>query len=188
MEIGFLMAKHGQVKWLGLAALIAVVGCGPTSGSTEGEEALTGTASDRLEVFTRRGWLFDLGETKAAIIENLGRPTRVDTQVVANRHRPEVQDTIYTLIYDGLEARIYDATSSDKEILTNLTLTHPRYEMRWNLGVGTSAQRVIRVLGRPNQRSENKLEYRAGEPAEDHLTFSLEGNSVQKIDWGFYVD
>lgn len=77
---------------------------------------------------------------------------------------------------------------SSKEILTHLTLTHPRYETRWNLGVDASAERVVRVLGRPDQRSENELMYESGEPAQNHLTFFLEGKSVKKIEWRFYID
>jgi hypothetical protein len=149
---------------------------------------LTGTSRGRLDEFARRGWRFDLGERKAEIIRNLGRPVRIDTQAVANRHRPEVEDTTYTLVYDGLEVCIYDATQAAKEILTRLTLTDPRYPTRWDLGVGASAERVVRVLGEPGRRSEDKLIYEAGEPVPDQLTFFLEGGSVKKVEWHFYID
>jgi hypothetical protein len=172
------------------ASLVLSLACAGTSNLPA--SASTGDSdirpSLRAEAFVEHGWAFDLGDSRQMIVERLGEPVATRVAEVPNPHLPETRDTVYTLTYDGLEVEIYRATAVDRHFLSRLSVSGSRYAMRWDLRVGSAAQKVRETLGSPTDLSGDSLIYEAGEGATDRVIFTIEDGRVRMIEWHFYVD
>lgn len=141
----------------------------------------------RISQFVYGGLQLIIGETVAEVTSNLGNPESFKTEKVKNRHNPEQIDEINELFYDGLYIKIYKVTETNKEFITDLSVTNDRYHMKWGLNVGSSNDEVKNILGSPSEEKHNVFIYRTDE-APSHVSFYFRNGTVYRIDWSFYID
>jgi hypothetical protein len=159
-----------------------------TASSTSGSPASdTASASAGCQQFTREGLKLK-ARTRAALEAEVGRPTKTEVEVVANRHMPDQQDSIIRLHYDGVIVQLrkpgsggemFEYAAVDKRKWLNFPYFKP--------GVGND--NVIAAIGEPQRRDGKRLVYNcAGGEAEEPIVFETDGTTVQRIVFNYYVD
>lgn len=171
------------------------------------EEPLEATPQLRLErYFDTSTQMF--GNTRAEIIENLGKPklvrtendlmaaselTREDARLVRGHG---VENGIFELSYEGLLLKILKVNSPPyREFVYEMTVTSNRYKMLWNLNVGSPRQEVRHILGDPSNPHDLKDSYavvHSGTPPEvytpDLVTFNYRDSLVSRIQFWRCID
>ncbi len=125
----------------------------------------------------------------STLVQQLGRPKRVETEPVANQYVEDQIDTLRTLVYRGVEAMIYDVANDSKTFLVRLSLSTARYTTPDGLRVGLTKERVIDRLGPPTRRntSTGELVYQETTPKPTSMLIQLRNDRVTRIDWEFSV-
>lgn len=123
-----------------------------------------------------------------ALVDQLGSPRQVETEPVANQYVPDQTDTLRTLIYQGVEALMYDVTDAPKTFLVRLSLLSARYATPEGLRVGMEEKRVLAKVGTPTRRnaSTGELIYQETEPTPTSMVLHVQAGEVTRIDWEFY--
>jgi hypothetical protein len=148
-----------------------------------------------------------LGNTRAEIIKNLGKPKRERTENdlrQANELPAEdarmvrghgVENKIFELAYEGLILKIVKVNSPPyREFVYDMTVTSNRYKMLWDLNVGGPRQEVRRILGDPSDPNDLKDSYdvvHSGDPEvgyTDLVTFDYHDSLVSRIHFWMYLD
>ena len=171
------------------------------------EEPLPETPQLRLErYFATRTQM--LGNSRAEIMENLGKPKRERTDEDLRRaneltseearrirgHDTGVENEIMELAYDGLYLRILKVNSPPyREFVYDITVTSDRYKMLWNLNVGSPRQEIRRILGKPSKSDELQDSYLVvhSSPPEgytDLVIFGYHDNFVDRVRFWLYLD
>lgn len=138
----------------------------------------------RIDEVIYEGLDFQFGETKNDIIKNLGEPNKIVEKPITSRHRLEVSDKLYDLIYDGLEARIYHVTSDEKELVLRILIENEKYKIKYGLNIGVTEEYVIGTLGPPPIKEKNYYEFYDSNGFAK-LRFYFESHSLAKIEWNF---
>ncbi len=138
----------------------------------------------RIDEIIYEGLDFHLGETKNDIIKNLGEPFKIIEKPVTSRHRLDVSDKLYDLVYDGLEARIYHVTADEKELVLRILIENEKYKVKYGLNIGVTEEYVVGVLGQPSIKENNLYEYNDSNGFAK-LRFYFNSNSLTKIEWNF---
>jgi hypothetical protein len=190
---GGMDARTGMI----LAVLVLATGACAARGSDEAarpdpdarqleNRALSEEA--RRDIFIQRG--LRLGaRTGVEIRTQLGIPDAVTTRPVSNVHDPEVTDTILTWQYSDVELEIY-RTADGRRLLTEALVTGNRYLTFPEIGIGSTAAEVRRLLGTPDVEGPDELEYRCGNCAglPEPAIFELEGDRVRAVRFIFALD
>lgn len=171
------------------------------------EEPLPATPQLRLErYFATRTQM--LGNTRAEIINNLGKPKWERTESDLEKakqltqeerrlllgHRSEQINQINELAYDGLSLRILRVNSPPyRELVYDLTVTSARYKMLWGLNVGSPRQEVRRIFGEPSKSDELQDSYWVvhSTPPEgytDLVIFGYRDDLVDRVRFWLYID
>ncbi len=138
----------------------------------------------RIDEVIYEGLEFRLGETKNDIINNLGKPLNIIEKSVTSRLRLELNDKLYDLIYDGLQARIYHATADEKELVLRILIENEKYKVKYGLNIGVNEEFVLGVLGPPATEQKELYEYYDSNGfAKLRFYFSI--NKLIKIEWNF---
>lgn len=138
----------------------------------------------RIDEVIYEGLDFPFGETKSDIIKNLGEPLKIIEKPVTNRHRLDVSDKLYDLIYNGLEARIYHVTSDEKELVLRILIENEKYKVKYGLNIGTTADYVVGILGPPAIKEKDFYEFYDSNGFAK-LRFYFDSNRLSKIEWNF---
>lgn len=138
----------------------------------------------RIDEVIYGGLDFPFGETKDDIIKNLGEPLKIFEKPVTNRHRLDVNDKLYDLIYNGLEARIYHVTADEKELVLRILIESEKYKVKYGLNIGITADYVVGILGPPAFKEKNCYEFYDSNGFAK-LRFYFESNKLSKIEWNF---
>ncbi|CAN5793157.1 hypothetical protein BH23GEM11_BH23GEM11_19330 [soil metagenome] len=142
----------------------------------------------RRDIFVQRG--LRLGaRTGVEIRTQLGVPDQISARPVANIHDAAVSDTIFTWQYTDVELEVY-RTADGRRLLTEAVVTGNRYLTFPEVGIGSRAAEVRRLLGPPDVESSAELEYRCGNctgPPEPTV-FELDGDRVRAVRFLFPVD
>jgi hypothetical protein len=125
----------------------------------------------------------------STLVQQLGRPQRVETETVANQYVEDQTDTLRTLVYGGIEAIVYDVANESKSFLVRLSLSTARYTTPNGLRVGLKKERVIELLGPPTRHdtSAGELVYQETTPKPTSMLIQLRDDRVTRIDWEFSV-
>jgi hypothetical protein len=123
--------------------LLGAVICSPLSGFARSKNDCDALSDWNFEKFISEGWI--LGKTRAEIVKSLGPPLQMKVEKLENGYTPGQINEIYHLSYEGVYVRIYKV--SEREFLTDITVTSSRYKMAQGLRVGDIKQRVIKLLG-----------------------------------------
>jgi hypothetical protein len=138
----------------------------------------------RIDEVIYEGLDFRFGETKNDIIENLGEPIKIIEKPVTSRHRLDVSDKLYDLVFDGLEARIYHVTSDEKELVLRILIENAKYKVKYGINIGVTEEYVVGVLGPPSIREKDFYEYYDSNGFAK-LRFHFKTNTLFKIEWNF---
>ena len=155
--------------------------------NVETSEFITSEISNhqqRIDEVIYNGLDFPFGETKDAIINNLGQPHKVIEKPIASRHMVDVSDKLYDLIYDGLEARIYHVTADEKELVLKILIEKEKYKVKYGLNIGATSDYVIGILGTPPIKEKNLFEFYDSNGFAK-LRFYFKTNKLIKIEWNF---
>jgi hypothetical protein len=182
---------------LGLVALVLATGACAARGSDEAArpdpearllENRAFSEEARRDIFIQRG-LRLAARTGVEIRTQLGTPDEVTSRPVSNVHDPALTDTILTWQYPDVELEIY-RTADGRRLLSEALVTGNRYLTFPEIGIGSSAAEVRRLLGPPDVDGQVELEYRCGrctglpEPA----VFELDGDRVRAVRFLFPID
>lgn len=138
----------------------------------------------RIDEFIYEGLDFSFGETRSEIIKNLGNPLKIMEESVISRHHPDLNDTIYDLVYDGLHVRIYHAVVDEKELVLKILVESDKYRLKYGLNIGVTDEFVLRTLGQPIIKQKDVYEYNDSNGFAK-LRFYFDSNILIKIEWDF---
>lgn len=170
----------------------------PSSGTTAEAPALdraddsrgreTGPPSDVVSQLIKTALQTEGQVSYRTLTQRLGTPRRVQTEPIANQYVRDQVDTLRTLVYNGVEALVYDVTRDAKEFLVRLSLLDARYATPEGLRVGLSEERVIEMIGPPTRRDDTgrKLIYQEREASPTSLIVRIQEGRVARIDWEFH--
>jgi hypothetical protein len=179
------------VALLALAALVVAPACRrPEPGPAE--EALWQPEGDSgVGRFFATGPL-ELGTSRSQLAAAVGQPDSVRGIAFPNRHDPEVTDSLFTLYWDGLVAEVHRAGYDGKEILSQLTILHPRF-LRPESPVrpGTVVADVLAALGEPDEMGPDRMLYVCAEclaAGYELAHFVVVRDTVRRIELRYWVD
>lgn len=138
----------------------------------------------RIDEVIYEGLDFRFGETKSDIIKNLGEPIKIIEKPITSRHRLDVSDRLYDLIYNGLQARIYHVTSDEKELVLRILIKNEKYKVKYGLNVGVTEEYVIGILGPPSIKEKDFYEFYDSNGFAK-LRFYFKSNMLSEIEWNF---
>jgi hypothetical protein len=100
----------------------------------------------------------DLKDKSLATARKLGKVIREDVEYRDSEYAPGQKLEIRSLQFDGLQ--IDGWVDEQKKLRINtVKVTHPRWRVRDGLGVGASIQQLDRILGYPDKRTGDVLQY-----------------------------
>lgn len=197
---------HFHCASLALAVGLAVLATDCASLHDDSDHLL-----DRLDEIVETSWRG--GETTDALFAKLGEPTSKRIEQIPNRYDPKQTDEIWTLVYPGLQARVYKVRSENPhEFLIGLWVADGRYAVGPYFEIGTRLDRIERlfegtcevisqnewagVTQTPSDRcrdddcDEDDCEdafcaLRCG-PSESTVLFRLREDRVVRIDWNYH--
>lgn len=138
----------------------------------------------RIDEVIYEGFEFSLGETKNDIINNLGEPLKIIEKSITSRLKLDLTDILYDLVYDGIQARIYHATTDEKELVLRIFIENEKYRVKYGLNVGVTEEYVLKVLGSPAFKQKDQYEYYDSNGFAK-LRFYFVANILTKIEWNF---
>jgi hypothetical protein len=172
------MRNAGCLLLLGLLACDRDLGRSPPPGSTP-EERCASWVANGLAVEAR---------TRATLEQELGPPRQTQTATGPNRHIPDGVDSIITVHYPGIVFALRKPPEGG-DLLETAVVSDDRW-LRWtDPGIGSSANRIIEILGAPAERSDSLYRYTCGTGiAEEPVSISIADQRVAEIVFEFYVD
>lgn len=138
----------------------------------------------RIDEVIYEGLDFNFGETRSEIIKNLGEPLKITEKSVISRHRPELNDNLYDLVYEGLEARIYHVVADEKELVLRILIKSEKYKVKYGLNIGVTDEFVLKTLGPPAIKQKDLYEFNDSNGFAK-LRFYFDSNILHRIEWNF---
>lgn len=111
------------------------------------------THDQDLTTFAFDGFDPGIGATEDApkkLVARFGLPSRVDKRSGPDGREPGVITEVETWRYDGLEVVIWGDYGSTKRWISQITLTSPKYKLKFGLTIGSSREAFAERLGPPN--------------------------------------
>lgn len=124
---------------------------------------------------------------RSALEEAFGTPDSIESRTEPNRHLQGATDSLFTVYYPGMVMSLRKP-SQGQDLASGLEVSRNRYLRYPTIGIGSPADRVVRVLGPPQERDDRKIVYDCGIGAEQPVTFALEEGVVRGVNVAFYVD
>jgi hypothetical protein len=128
------------------------------------------------------------GDAAEKLVERFGLPLTVKKRSGPDAREPGVITEVETWRYDGLEVAIWGDYGSRKRSISQITLTSPKYRVKFGLAVGSPQEAFIERLGPPRElHSTSELfsyvaEYFGLYPSVD-IHFDKSGRAT-RIVWG----
>lgn len=165
-----------------LTALLLAAACAGSDGEPPG-----GTAAERCRAWVEEGLAID-SLTRAGLRARLGEPTDVVAATEPNRHIPDAIDSLFTLSWTGVSVAVRTPPSGT-DLVERVSVQDNRW-LRWpDPGIGSTEERVIDVLGAPQERQPGVLRYACGSgPVDEPVGFIITEGIVSEIIFDFYVD
>jgi hypothetical protein len=136
-----------------------------------------------IDRFVRSGPLF-LSDTSLAAVRELGTLRSESVKRLVDPYDPLRVDEFRTLVFDGLE--IYGLVDARQVVWPmRVTVTQPQWKIRDDLGVGTSVERLVAVLGAPAERTAEVLLYRG---QAEYVNFFARGERIERIEFIYYAE
>lgn len=125
--------------------------------------------------------------SREALRAALGTPQRLLSEAVPNRHVPGVMDTIYTVHYPDLVARIHHPGGGG-DLLSMVQVSDNRHLRYPVLGLGVAA--IDAAFGAPDEASDSSLTYYCTtcEAGDDPVELVFVGGELRRVRFNYYVD
>ena len=167
------------------AALLVGVMQLACSAAPDADEQPAAGLPDR-DTFVTEGLATHAG-SRAALRARLGEPDSVSRETVPNRHVPGVQDTLLTIQYPEVVARLHKPGGGG-ELLSSVRVAsndHLRYPL-----IGKSLSEVDAAFGAPHDANDSTLIYRCGscQGGDDPVEILIRDGVVYAVRFNFYVD
>jgi len=136
-----------------------------------------------IDSFVRKAPLF-IEEKSLEGLRKLGKLKNEIVKKTSNRHNPNKKDEFRTLIFKGLE--IYGYVHSSQELwLIQIIITKSDWKILNDLNVGSPAERIFKVLGKPDKEIVNMRQYH-GET--ETIRSYITSDKIKKIVLNYYFD
>ncbi|GMQ89807.1 MAG: hypothetical protein BMS9Abin10_0141 [Gammaproteobacteria bacterium] len=116
------------------------------------------------------------GDAAKKLVERFGLPLNVDKRSGPDSREPGVITEVETWYYDGLEISIWGDYGSAKRWIGGITLTSPKYKLKFGLAIGSPKKAFVERLGPPNPYNSNAER------------FSYVGTDLDVYDLDIYFD
>lgn len=168
-------------------ALAVCIGCGGATPERDAAAPLlpADQLPDRAEFID--GGLGVTARSRTELQSLLGPADSVTAEEIANRHVPGMRDTIYTLYHPGRMTRIHHPGGGG-DLLSMVEVSDNRHLRYPILGLEVEALQI--AFGPPDQSSDSSVVYRCIScvAGDDPVEFLLEGDTVRRVRFHFYVD
>jgi len=131
----------------------------------------------------------NLGQRRESIRARLGPWVSLETREVPNLHEEGKIDHIYTIKYEGLVLGVYEVVAYKKEMLLAATMTRNWSHLLPEL-IGLDREALEGRFGPPSRIVDGFLEYVSSkeDEAEELVRIKMKGNTVEVVEWEYYVD
>ena len=139
--------------------------------------------ASKIDEYIFNAPIFMKGKTLSEI-RNIGKLKREYSEKKQNPHDASLIDTFVTLQFEGLEIYGY---LKKQDILwpIRIIITEPKWKISNGLDVGTPSLNILKLLGSPTLKTDNKIEY-CGET--DCVYFYEDKKIISKIEFHYYLD
>ncbi|ARA93426.1 hypothetical protein AWN76_009845 [Rhodothermaceae bacterium RA] len=120
------------------------------------------------------------------ILDHLPPPDRVQRDTIRNLHVPSQIDTLRTYHYDGLVFTVY--VTPEKMLMRDIRVTGPAYTSPEGLQVGQSRSDVEARLGPPDRHEGGTFVYEREQAIPHLLRIRFREDTVEALEWLFYID
>lgn len=156
---------------------VAVTGAGVSPEPT----APASLSDEERNRFLREGWGFS-AENEESIVKQFGNPHNVNRRKVQNRQQPGQMDEVAELQYNGLSVTFY------VNQLSELTITDAKFPVAHELGVGATSERIVQLLGKPNEEKDGEISYSDSMSGQSSVHFKCVDGRVVSVTWSFEFD
>ena len=178
----------------GLPGIMVIEGSA-SEGTTQTPESAPAMSSEAiafgLDGFEPRiSWPIGLLDAKKKLPQRFGQPLRLDVREEPHKRDPTILHVeVYTWQWNGLEIItmrpiLYEGYDMPRHYMKNITLTSPRYTLKFGLAIGAARAAFIEKLGRPSSAGPKAMSY------SDHLRPIVniwfdERDRAKKITWQY---
>lgn len=141
-----------------------------------------------VQDFVKNGFL-QMDKPREEVIRLLGKPKHIKKEKPSKAPGEAYMCAIYWVEYEGLELTFLEGKKCSYHGLQSISITSNKYKVKHNIGVGSSKEQVIRVLGKPVDSQDNKVFYPYDKEDVDlvgnkAIFYFDSNNRVSKIEWG----
>jgi hypothetical protein len=129
------------------------------------------------------------GDAAKKLVERFGLPLKVERKRRAHGREPGTIIEVEIWRYDGLEVDIWGDYGSTKRWISQITLTSPKYKLKFGLAIGSPKKAFVERLGPPNPNYDKSdhFSYLAGpEYVSVDIYFDKSGLAT-KIVWAAHI-
>lgn len=128
------------------------------------------------------------GEGKAIekIYYRFGQARHVEVRLEPDDREPGVTNEVKTWHYDGLEIITSGSVLTLGRWIDKITLTSPKYKLKFGLSIGARREDFLAKLGRPSNEGPKAMGYWA-----QHTVVNIwfdEEDRAEKITWEYFAD
>lgn len=123
---------------------------------------------------------------RSSLRNEFGRADSVRAEVRPNAFDPAVPDSFFGVYYPGMIV-ILQKVGDGEEFPWGVDVWNNEYLKFPAIGIGTPKERVIDVLGDPQEISQDRLTYNCGIGADQPTTFQLRDGEVTRIHISYYI-
>ena len=171
--------------------IIALLSSGITA-CGDGRSSDAGTPDAEVESLPSRDEFVQDGlrpefASPSALESSLGKPDSVRSQPVANRHVPDVTDTLSAIHYPGLTLETH-RPGGGEDIVAAVDVRENRY-LAYSL-IGRTRQEVEAEFGPPGEIRDGRYVYLCGScpGVENPVELIFERDQVRRVRFTYYVD
>lgn len=188
--------RTGPSKPRGLPGIMIIEGSA-SEGTTQTLESVPAMSSEAiafgLDGF-EPGITRPIGEldAKKKLLRRFGQPSRQDMRKEPHKRDPTVRHVeVYTWQWKGLEIITrrsigYEDYGKPIQYIESITLTSPKYILKFGLAIGAARAAFIEKLGRPSSEGPKAMSY-WNEPYDPVVNIWFdEQDRVKKITWQYF--
>jgi hypothetical protein len=126
-----------------------------------------------------------LKEESIEAIRALGKISHESTETISNPHGEGVIHLYRITFSEGLEIFARTFGSPEQTQVMKITITSPKWPVKYGLNVGAPASRIFDVLGEPARKEHEGLVY-FGET--EQVIFLTKSGMITSVEFLYYVD
>lgn len=167
-----------------LASLLFIVPLGAVGTYDLERPSVLKFASDGFDPSIGRGE----GKAIEKIYYRFGQARRVDVQIEPDAREPGVTNEVKTWHYDGLEIITSGSVLTLGRWIDKITLTSPKYKLKFGLSIGLPREAFIAKLGQPSNEGPKAMGYWAYYHTSAVNIWFDEEDQAEKITWEYFAD